>query len=107
MTLDEVIDSFKNDLKYSDNVRDKSVLLYLEELKALRVEHEKNSKELEIHKRALEMACNSLSDKTACEWGYDEACIACRQRLGTTSCVNFIKNFYLKKAREENDNNYN
>lgn len=70
----------------------------------LQAELERNSKELEVYKKAYEMVCNSLSDKTACEWGYDEACMACRQRLGsirTTSCVDFIKNFYLQKAREE------
>lgn len=64
LSLNEFIVYYKflNERSYID-INDEtsigySVLRYLKELKTLRVEFEKNSKELAICKKGLEMACN-------------------------------------------------
>lgn len=55
---------------------------YLEELKTLRVELERNSKELEVYRRALEYACASLTYYAP-------------ERFG-----DYVK-YYLQEARKE------
>lgn len=60
--------------------------------------------ELQVYRKAYEMVCKSLSDKTSCNWGYDDACKACQEdidSLKTTSCFEHIKQYFLQKAREK------
>lgn len=70
MTVEEMI----------DKVRDK----YIEQIYALKAEAEKNSKELEVYKKALELAC----------WDLDNY---------TDTYYVTLMNEYLQKAREQNN----
>lgn len=132
MNIGEFADYYKDlcERAYIDttdeNLMSTIVIKYLEELKNLlenyknvseafmktnnaifdtRMELNKVSQELKIHKKAYEMVCDSLSDKTSCNWGYDEACKACQEEsievIKTTSCADHIKKHYLQKASEE------
>ena len=80
---------------------DREVLKYFEELKTLRVELEKNSKELEVYKKATTF----LSDYIACSYRCDLCGFQkeCNDDRTITSCSEFIRTMLLKKAREENE----
>lgn len=116
MTLDEYIEHFnlvvtyaKRGEEYATNFSDPDnliyfntmVLGYLKELKTLRVELEKNSKELELYNRALEMACDTIADRDCTD------VIACSRNSCElyALCFNEIdgKEYFLQKVREKND----
>ena len=59
-----------------------------EELKALRVELERNSKELEVYKKALKLACID---------------IASSHPILNSLGFDFYNDRYMKKAREDNE----
>ena len=112
MTIGEIITKCNIGEEHLTQEEYEQVAKWLEENKNLREELKAESesivlltKELEAYKKAYQMVCDSLSDKTVCNWGYDDACKACQEdldNLKTTSCVGFIKKYYLQKAREEN-----
>lgn len=116
MTLDEYIEHFnlvvvyaKRGGEYPTNFSDldnfiafnTGVLGYLKELKTLRVEHEKNSKELEDYKKALKMACHQITYLDC-----DSDCDLfenCKHPCTTLACgeEDTWVDFYLKKARSQ------
>lgn len=92
MTLDEFIEHIKlnKHLYYKEELE--IIVGFLEELKSLRVELEKNSKELEVYKNAFEMACWDLDNYTDTHY-----VTLMNEYLQRSS--EFID--YVKKAREE------
>lgn len=69
---------------------------YLEELKTLRVVLERNSKELEVYRRALKLACSENNTNPICD---TKSYKACSRKFG--SCGECWECMYLQKASEE------
>lgn len=115
MTLEELINSHKEVIKYSEKMKSLAVntddinrlikqhtqeLEYLEELKTLRVELEKNSKELEVYKKALGLACKHWSDL---EEAVEESGIEIKYHIYSPLPRDRKVEVYLCKARKQND----
>lgn len=86
-TIEDAIKILREPIPYMEPDEDLlKIAEWLEELKDLRVELEKNSKELEVYKRALELACQDVKKH--------HPILNC---LG----VEHWNDFYLNKARAE------
>ena len=82
-TIEDAIRILREPIPYMQPDEDLlKIAEWLEELKTLRVKLEKNSKALEIYKRALHSACYEISGDT----------------------TQSLMDYYLQKAREDNNN---
>lgn len=98
-TIDDAIKMLREPIPYMEPDEDlMQTADWLEELKTLRVEHEKNSKELEVYKKALGLACEHWSDL---EEVMEECGIEIKYHIYSPLPRDKKVEVYLKKAREE------
>lgn len=99
MTVEEMIDKVRNE--------------YIEQIYALKSEVESKSKELEvfkkelaIYKKSLKMMSEELTSTYDCDQSKNEICKICMsdiERMKTNTCADFLVQYYLRKARGEEE----